>query len=684
MSLIPYNDDSLILKDSNSNSLVIVNPQKGKLSLFERVNTAENSYFNLHSANHRSDPLRKDIGNGFQQDDYVSHETENKLENHSISVYTCPVCGTKIDNGLNMNDATTINNSTTNNTTSNYKSANFQFPYNFPLNEKYFQFLEATFKRHAINDKSNTLNNSINESSIPFDLFTPGYFHKFFKVLSLLGNGARGSVFKVIHKIGDTELGIFALKKISIGNDMVWFNKCIREVKALSSITHKSNNLITYNHVWLEMDKSYGVTDNKVDSDNNIIPCLFILQQFCPGGNLEDCILVEVFKKFPERISKDRRKVLFRQRRKNKMDNIKIKPGLNTIQILHIIRDLTRGLHELHDLNIIHRDLKPSNCLLLSSYKQEDLFDNPNFNESDSNKNTHSNLNSFPTVVIGDLGESQILGELRTATGCTGTVEYTAPEIIINDSINNNRFDSNYSEFSFASDMYSLGMVIYFIVFGSLPFTPDSDLDDLKHSVKQFHFNKERMIERHEKLSLNPIDLRIFDLIESLVNPDPNARPSASVVELNVDNLLISLTSEEIYTYTTAANTRTDNETHGNNSSTSNELNVGHDNLDFVNEGYTQEENFTTIDALDKPIYSTNLISTLHPRKDLLALTAANSSYRNFFTGLQDNARYNLLLIAVLILFLSFLHLSSLIHLLRYIIVFAMGYFFRKYAQKLL
>ena len=39
MSLIPYSDDSLILNDPNSKSLMIVNAAQGTLSVFQEVPT---------------------------------------------------------------------------------------------------------------------------------------------------------------------------------------------------------------------------------------------------------------------------------------------------------------------------------------------------------------------------------------------------------------------------------------------------------------------------------------------------------------------------------------------------------------------------------------------------------------------------------------------------------------------
>ncbi|CCK73562.1 protein kinase IKS1 NDAI_0G05790 [Naumovozyma dairenensis CBS 421] len=497
MSLVPYrDDDSLILSDPTSNSLLIVNPISGKLSYFQQVPTTPPQYGSTHSTRR-------------------THIHQRPLE--SLSSYICPQCGTEIN-----------------------QDSNFPSTPRFKLPKRYFQLLQSTHKQtisqSSISDIETSpqqIQNNNNKSFfIPPELFIPGYFHKFFTTLSLLGNGARGSVFKVVHKIGDTNLGIFALKKIPIGNDMIWFNKCIREVKALSSLTHKSANLITYNHVWLEMDDSCGVVPGATPEvgvlEPEKIPCLFILQQFCEGGNLEDCIERDVFAKAPNLESIEERKRRFRLKRDARRNNNNSldgdhRQGLSSRQIISILRDIARGLHELHDIGLIHRDLKPSNCLLLQKYKEGDDLE-------------------FPTVVIGDLGESQMEGEARIGTGATGTLEFTAPEVIISDTMKRvaTGMGRDYNEYTYAADIYSLGMICYFIIFGELPFNSELNIPELKEKVKSFKFNKRAMLEQHRSLKLLPIDHRIFDLMESLLSPSVSTRPTAKEVEDLLDSLLMN------------------------------------------------------------------------------------------------------------------------------------------------
>ncbi|KAL3232724.1 putative serine/threonine-protein kinase IKS1 [Nakaseomyces bracarensis] len=509
MSLVPYNDGSIILNDPSSRSLAIVDPKLGSVSVYQQINAKGGS---------------RDLLAG------------------SISSYLCPHCGAEIH--LSREDSypstlpSDIHESSADENQGNSRNNNFMST--TTGSNIYFQLLQRNHKYYAIQDGNTSF------TCIPDDLFIPGYFHKFFEILEPLGNGARGSVYKVIHKLGSTQLGTYALKKIPIGNDDTWFNKCIREVKALSSLQHKSGNLITYNHVWMEMDDSVGhvrAMDIQDTEDTTKVPCMFILQQYCSGGNLEDCINEKVFIKDINMIPIEERKKQFRELRKNGRKNEKEK-GLTSMQIISILLDISTGLHELHDIGLIHRDLKPSNCLLMEPYSSLEY-------ESISVEIDDMLEETFPTIVIGDFGESQMKGECRSATGATGTMEFTAPEVIID---GNNRESSSYHEFSYASDMYSLGMIGYFIVFGELPFKDNLDLADLKKDIKSLTIKKVYMIEKHKQMKLKKIDYHIFDILERLLDPDERKRLTAKECEHILKKLqdmirkdYIPVKEEEIY-----------------------------------------------------------------------------------------------------------------------------------------
>ncbi|QLQ78465.1 hypothetical protein HG537_0A07120 [Torulaspora globosa] len=486
MSLVPYKEGSVILDDPTSRSLVIVYPSNGSLEFFEKVFDTE------------SDEVES---------------SWNQAAKASIASFVCPECGTEVN--PSVEEITEVKDASVGSSNKVLKvlkepRSSRRLRSKGILSRKYFKLLESSHRHYSLEQNERPVLAPQHQFFLPDNLFIPGYFHKFFKTLSLLGNGARGSVYKVVHKIGDIELGIFAVKKIPIGNDMAWFQKCIREVKALSSLTNRSANLITYNHVWLEMNTACGLVrtlDGRQLDAVEDIPCIFILQEYCSGGNLEDFIFKDVFHKLQDLQSPKERKKKFLYRRKHPNEAL----GLSTEQIVSIIKDLATGLQELHDIGLIHRDLKPSNCLLL----EENIEERPI-------------AEYFPTIIIGDLGECQMDGESRTATGATGTLEFTAPEVIIPGTSQHR--PTNYNEYTFASDLYSLGMISYFIVFGELPFESQLEIGQLKDNILGFILNRSSLIRKHEEMHLKSIDTRIFDLMLLLLSKTATERPSAGEV----------------------------------------------------------------------------------------------------------------------------------------------------------
>ena len=96
-----------------------------------------------------------------------------------------------------------------------------------------------------------------------------------------------------------------------------------------------------------------------------------------------------------------------------------------------MLHQMTAGLKYLHDLRIIHRDLKPSNCL----------------------------INSNGRVKLADFGLAKTLEDGMThADSFIGTFDFMAPEKLTGDN------------YSFQSDVWSLGMTIYTVAIGNHPF----------------------------------------------------------------------------------------------------------------------------------------------------------------------------------------------------------------------
>eukprot|EP01007_Sphenomonas_quadrangularis_P000961 NODE_182_length_1900_cov_85.023231_g137_i0.p1 GENE.NODE_182_length_1900_cov_85.023231_g137_i0~~NODE_182_length_1900_cov_85.023231_g137_i0.p1 ORF type:complete len:331 (+),score=59.30 NODE_182_length_1900_cov_85.023231_g137_i0:60-1052(+) len=110
--------------------------------------------------------------------------------------------------------------------------------------------------------------------------------------------------------------------------------------------------------------------------------------------------------------------------------------GYSEQQSSELIRKIIEAVAYLHARGIIHRDLKPENL----------LFSNP---DKDDN-----------SIKISDFGLAKIWsGDMLVKTAC-GSPNYVAPEVLTNDM----------KGYSFACDMWSVGVILYVLLCGFCPF----------------------------------------------------------------------------------------------------------------------------------------------------------------------------------------------------------------------
>lgn len=149
----------------------------------------------------------------------------------------------------------------------------------------------------------------------------------------------------------------------------------------------------------------------------------------------------------------------------------------------------------MHDRNIIHRDLKPANILLTTSN----------------------------TVKICDLGWSAYCEKPRNSI--CGTLDYMSPEILQN------------SEYTFSSDIWSLGIILYEILHGRTPFSNMEKSAKLRNIIKR-------------EINVNPkLPLSVKNLIKKILSFDPQSRPSINGILKNgwfKDNCNSSLTAGKL------------------------------------------------------------------------------------------------------------------------------------------
>ncbi|ARU58858.1 type VI secretion system-associated serine/threonine protein kinase [Oleiphilus messinensis] len=127
----------------------------------------------------------------------------------------------------------------------------------------------------------------------------------------------------------------------------------------------------------------------------------------------------------------------------------KIEKGLSLIDSLRIMKRVAQGIHYAGTKNLVHRDIKPENIL---------------FREDDS-------------PVISDFGISRQVDSATnmTVTGTlVGTPHYMSPE------------QAEGEEIDHRSDLYSLGVILYELLTGDVPFTGNSAITiGIKHITQK-------------------------------------------------------------------------------------------------------------------------------------------------------------------------------------------------------
>ncbi|KAA8916138.1 hypothetical protein TRICI_001722 [Trichomonascus ciferrii] len=335
-------------------------------------------------------------------------------------------------------------------------------------------------------------------SSISQSAFSQGYFDRFFVSKQDLGRGSRGAVYLVEHLLDGVSLGLFALKKVPVGDDHIWLEKVLSEVHLLKLLSHP--NLVSYNHVWLE--------NSQLSKFGPMVPCAFILQEYCNGGTLEDYIIQRQVQGANSTSSK-RERVRRKSMGQEYYNEITcLEQLLTPHEIFSFFTDITAGIKHLHQNQIIHRDIKPSNCLLSKNSVPEEP----------------------PRVLVSDFGEGQLEGIHRSETGSTGTLEYCAPELI-------SVIDGHLAQFSKKTDVFSLGMLLHYLCFSRLPYSSNPweervDIDALKNEVQNY-----RGFDMSEYTGFVRTDLPqdLYSLLSRMLSINPDERPDTTeiLVELS-------------------------------------------------------------------------------------------------------------------------------------------------------
>ncbi|RKP38994.1 kinase-like domain-containing protein, partial [Dimargaris cristalligena] len=330
-------------------------------------------------------------------------------------------------------------------------------------------------------------------------IFNQGYYRNFFVEEKKLGRGLRGSVFLCQHVLDKIPLGLYAVKKVAVGDNKVWLERMLREVKLLETLRHP--NIIDYKHSWIELEQLTRFGPK--------VPCLFILMDCANGGNLEEYIEGSAEPNGSESASPHTNAQL-PPTPTTPTDPRRRVRHLSLLQIYTMFHDICQGLLHLHTLGIIHRDIKPQNLLLHYS-------DHLHHHQHQHHRPSGKDPSAMPRVILSDFGECEDMSHLeqRDRTGATGTLEYMAPELLQVDQ--RGRYLDAYSV---KADVWSLGMILYYLCYSKLPFTQIDNVDILRSEILGLHGIQ---MPAEGQVSIPRV---VHELITTMLNPNPDNRPN--------------------------------------------------------------------------------------------------------------------------------------------------------------
>ena len=196
-----------------------------------------------------------------------------------------------------------------------------------------------------------------------------------------------------------------------------------------------------------------------------------------------------------------------------------LKKSSASLPLNKIIQDILQGLSYIHRQRVIHGDLKPENILL--TYQAQ-----VSFSET-----------SRLTARIGDFGSARLIDMPNQSRREIGSPTYAAPE----------RFDGQSSQ---ASDLYSVGVVLYELLLGDRPFSGNADQLRQAHQAQTVPFSEnvspdlqkflEKALHKQINLRFSSADamLEAFQALSYSVHNTVLAIPSSS--DLRLDNSPVS------------------------------------------------------------------------------------------------------------------------------------------------
>ncbi|VDD77238.1 unnamed protein product [Mesocestoides corti] len=122
------------------------------------------------------------------------------------------------------------------------------------------------------------------------------------------------------------------------------------------------------------------------------------------------------------------------------------------------VAQILQGVHHMHQLGIVHLDLKPENIMIENMEEKR--------------------------IKIIDFGLARRLNPNEVIQDMAGTPEFCAPEVV------------NFDPITFATDMWSIGVMTYILLSGISPFAGDSQAETFQNILEcSVTFDREEFVD---------------------------------------------------------------------------------------------------------------------------------------------------------------------------------------------
>ena len=203
--------------------------------------------------------------------------------------------------------------------------------------------------------------------------------------------------------------------------------------------------------------------------------------------------------------------------------------------------------------------MKPSNCLLDVKYRK---FED-HVQKFSSLEEFESRVFDLPKVLVSDFGEGKFiekrhntaLEKLTDRQGNTGTLEFTAPELWLysNDPTLGGDSKKFFNDFTYQSDIYSLGLILCYLCIGKLPFSgivrDENDPQEARNKILNWYSTltfecfsewfEEQIIQREGKVDDCMSDFK--DLIYVMIKGDKTSSGGSSDSRIGSKEVLVQL-----------------------------------------------------------------------------------------------------------------------------------------------